>query len=220
MTNLPMDVIKIKQAVLCDPEDIRIEVAKKLIVDTPELVAMWHSLERNKHPDDPDYEWVWAFLNAATEASSLPRYQHKSKTDKNKLSKDIMDMATRLSMMLKSNGLDAHLVHRNGVNFNGFYFYEDFSYSNQAGLDAERANKLKMSDAIERIAKRAQQKIANEPMPGKAGANAAAIRFIRIIADRNQQWYGTPLNAVTATAANAIFGTTYVESDIRNLLVR
>lgn len=92
--------------------------------------------------------------------------------------------------------------------------------SNQAAIDADGVDKLKVSVLIGKISKRARRKISEEPMPGKAGMNARAVRFVRIVATRNQQLGGEPLNMATAAAANAIFGTSYRESDIRNLLNR
>ena len=55
---------------------------------------------------------------------------------------------------------------------------------------------------------------------GKArgGRNAGAVRFARQLAEMNRFFYGGPLNTVVATATNALFGTNYQPSDIRNLL--
>ena len=62
--------------------------------------------------------------------------------------------------------------------------------------------------------------LAEKPLPGKAGKNVKAIRFIRIMAKLLCQLYDTPLNNVLMAAANSIFETQYSESDIRKLLSR
>ena len=218
MAELPQDVKRAKHVLSLDPSHELTQIAEKLVADTPELMAMWQALESRRHPDDQD--WVWAFLRQAADACNLPPYHYKSAADRRDLSNEITDLACRLARALRVNGLDAHLVQNEGKLFSGFFFYEDFGDSNRASIDTGGTSKLEVSVLVERIAERAQKKIADEPIPGKAGPNAHAIRFIRIIAARNKRWYGKPLNAVTATAANAIFGTTYQESDIHNLLNR
>ena len=220
MAELPDDVVRVKRSLSRDPSNELTEIAGKLIADSPELVAMWRTLDRRKYPHDPPGIWVLQFLDMAREASSLPPFHYKSAKGRRELADTIKDLATRLTRALEVNGLDAHLIHNDGKMFNGFFLYEDFGDSNRARIDADGLNKLKVSVLIERFAERARKKIAEEPMPGKASANVRAVRFVRIIAARNRRLYGEPLNAATAAAANAIFGISYLESDIRNLLSR
>jgi hypothetical protein len=220
MANLPDDVIKAKQALSRNPSDELAEIGKKLIADSPELVGMWRAYERQKHPDDPPGVWVWQFLRLAKDASSLPTFHYKSVKERHELEKTIKDLATRLARKLEANGLDAHLIHNDGKMFNGFFVYEDFGDSNRARIDARGVNKPKLSELVRGIAERARKKITEEPMPGKAGSNVEAIRFVRMVAKSNRRLYGKPLNAPTAVATNAIFGTSYRASDIPNLLSR
>lgn len=180
---------------------------------------MWRTLEK-RSIQDGDSLWVWAFLEAATDARNLPPYHHMSAMERRKLAKVITDSASKLARMLVANELDAHLIHSDGKMFNGFYFYEEFGESNRARIDDAGTNKVKVSELIESIAKRATTKIADEPLRGKSGTRARAIRFARLIARRNLRWYREPLNAVTAAAVNALFDTSYEESDIRKLLSR
>ncbi len=220
-TKLPKGVIQLYQGFLRDPSDPYAEIAGKLINEnSPDLVTMWRSLEHRKHPDDPNYEYVWSFLSDAYQACSLPPYHYKSEKEREELAKDINKLTKDLSRLLVVNALDAHLIHSNGINFNGFYYYEDFGESNQACLDTANTNKLKMSEILTGIADRSQKIILTDIAKGKKGKNAEAIRFIRLINTRNKQWYGYPLNAVTAAATNAIFGTNYNESDVANLINR
>lgn len=220
MDELPKDVRRARKALSRGMYRKWTNIADKLVADTPELVRMWRTLEGLKDPDEPPVIWVWNFLHASFDASNLPPYHYKSKADRIELADTIEKLATRLARALEVNGLDAHLIHNNGKIFNGFFLYEDFGDSNRASIDADGVNKLKVSALIKGIAERAKQKISDEPMPGKSGANVKAIRFIRKIAAQNKRSYRKVLNAVTATAANAIFGTHYAEGDITNLLAR
>ena len=190
----------------------------KLLIDTPPLVAMWRALEKRSILDDD--LWVWAFLEAATDATNLPPYHNAPARERRKLTQAITDSANKLARMLAVNELDAHLIHSDSGWFKGFSLYEDFGDSNRARIDAAETNKLKVSVLIQGIADRAKEKICDEPLPGKTGRNARAIRFIRLIAKRNMSSYKVPLNAVTATAVNVLFETSYEESDIRKLLSR
>lgn len=244
-SNLPEAVIHALAVYLNDPDDPLAEIAIKLTdINNPELVTMWRSLERHKDPlgpiyersDDPvyehscdpnneqpdnqNYEWVIAFLQAVSDASSLPAYHLISKSDRIELSNEINDLAKQLIRILKVNQLDAQLVHLDGINFNGFYYYEDFEETNKIRIDALDINKLKMSEIIEGIAERTNRQIMDESIRGKNAYNAKAIRFVRILAARNQFWFGTVLNSVVATAVNTLFETSYKESDIRNLVAR
>lgn len=220
-TTFPEDVVLLCQSLLSDPSEPLANVAKKLIKnDSSELVKMWRTLEQRKYPTDPGDEYVWAFLKSAYDASKQPRYFEKSRQERKELEDQIAKLTEKLATLLKANDLDAHLIHSNGINFNGFYYYEDFGESNQARFDADNVNKLKMSDILKGIADRSTNKIASVPEKGKMGINAMAVRFIRSIHERNMRWCQEPLHAVTATAVNAIYDTSYVESDVCNLIKR
>ena len=148
-------------------------VANKLMADTPELSAMWRSLERKGSQEDN--LWVWAFLRSAAAANNLPPYHYVSAEGRRKLSKSIVDLASNLAGLLEDNELDAHLVYINGRIFNGYYTYEDFGESNRAQMDAAGDPKLKFSKLLAGIAKRSKEKIANEPIAGKAGRPFTAL---------------------------------------------
>ena len=220
MNELPKDVRRAKAAISRGMYSEWAGIADKLICDAPDLVAMWRELERLKCIDDPPPIWVWHFLRASFDASNLPPYHYKSKAERRDLVKNITTSADCLVRTIKANGLDVSLIHNDGKLFNGFFFYEDFGESNRASIDADKVNKLRVSELIESFATRAKAEIEEEPMPGKKGANVMAIRFVRMIGKNNQRMYGKPLNTVTATATNAIFATSYTPSDISNLLKR
>ncbi len=218
MQKLPVDVLKVKEILLRDPSNNLYAIAQKLVVDSPELVGMWQTLEKkNKYNDDL---WVRAFLQTAQDATALPPYHFKSVSDRKEISEEIEKLASRLVQALRANELDGHIFRNDGNIFNGFYLYEDFGESNRSRIDRDGIEKLNVTLIIEQIANRAMQKINNEPMQGKVGANVRAVRFARIVAARNIRLYEEPLNTVVATATNELFGTFYGAGDISNLLNR
>lgn len=216
MSDLPAHVLEVQRDLSRFPDDPRREVGAKLIVGSPDLVSMWRSLER-RSADRGDALWVWDFLEVVRYASDLPPFHYMPAKERRTLASSIGSLAEQLAQLLEDNQLDVQLVHNDGKIFNGFFFYEDFSRTNQASFDNDCANKLKCSVLIRAVAERAKRTIKEEPIHGKAGSNARALRFVRLIAARNERMFGEPLNAVVATAANALFGTCYQESDIRNL---
>lgn len=217
-SKLPERVQRVKSALARDPSDPRFEIAQKLIDETPDHISMWETLER--HEMESDDFWVWAFIEVALNASTLPLYHYMSKADRNNLSNRIESLSKELSRALKSNDLDAHIIFSDGKVFNGFYIFEDFGESNQERITDAGTKKLKISEVLEFIVERSKTAIAEEPIPGKAGKNSEAIKFIRIMVERNRRSYGTPLNQVVATAANLIFDTQYSTSDITKLITR
>jgi hypothetical protein len=218
-SNLPKDVQKVKSILAQHPDDELFEVAQKLMDETPERISMWKTLER-RNIDDGDELWVWVFLKQALMASTLPPYHYVSGSERKSLSFQIENLSEELSWTLRANGLDFHIVYNEGTMFNGFYFFEDFSESNQARFEDSGRQKLRASEFLNYLAERCCEIIEEEPLPGKSGKNVKAIRFIRIMAKKNRRFYSTPLNKVIATAANSIFETQYSASDIRKLLSR
>ena len=193
-------------------------ISGALIRDDPDLVKMWRALERLASKVDD--LWVWAFLNACHRAINVPPYHNISGEDRRELSSQITKTAAHLKRLLTRNELDAHLIHINGALFQGFFLFEDFGENNRARIDAAGDDKLSVSLMVTRVAERAAKKITNEPVRGKKGKNQRAVRFVRLMADRNKDLYGKPLLAVLATACNALHNTAYEEADVSNLLTR
>jgi len=218
-SKLPEQVQEMKDNLARDPSHPRFEIAQKLINENPDNILMWKSLERRRGINKDDF-WVWSFLGSALRASTLPPYHYMSLKDRNELSDRIDRLSRELSRTLKANGLDVHMIYTDGTTFNGFYIFEDFGETNQERIEAAGTEKLRVSEHLKFIAERSRNILAEEPLPGKAGKNVKAIRFIRIMAKTNCQLYGTPLNNVLMAAANSIFETQYSESDIRKLLSR
>jgi hypothetical protein len=217
-SKLPEQVQQVKAILASEPSHPCFEIAQKLIDENPENISMWESLGRRRVNQDD--LWVWHFLRSALRASALPRYHYMPLRDRNELSDRIDRLSKELSQALKTNDLDFHIIHTDGKIFNGFYAFEDFGVSNQERIEADGTNKLQISKLLKSVAERSKNIIAEEPLPGKAGINVKAIRFIRLMAKFNLNFYKTPLNMVLSTATNSIFGTNYTESDIRKLLSR
>lgn len=215
---LPEAVLKVKRYLEERPEEPAAEVADRLIHPSPELISMWRSLEESKAGEDD--LWVWAFLEVATRAYQLPRFHHYSAKQRQDLARKINKLTSTLASEIEQNGLDFHLIYSGGKLFPGFYVYEDYGESNQARIEATGLSKLQATDFIRQLSARCEERLLVEPVSGKAGVNAQAIRFLRMIAKRNEMMYGSPLHRVTATATNAVYGTSYEESDIAHLLNR
>jgi len=217
MMKLPDQVASLAAQLKRTPANKLAEVANLLIIeDDPDIVAMWMALEaRCLHDDDL---WVWSFLSDAEEARTLPPYHYRNKADRTELSDKIGKHAKALAKLLKNNDLDVNIISGQGQIFNGFHLYEDFGESNQVRIDDAGTDKLKFTDLMAAVAKRAETKIKTEPQKGKIGKTAGAVRFIRIMGKRNHFLCGTALNKVIATATNALFETSYSESAISELL--
>lgn len=200
----------------------KLELLEKLMRDDA-TAQMWRTLERRtyaaENPEFDDGLWVTAFLEAVASASNPPRYQTASTADRKDLANRLERFRDEIGRVLAVYDLDFHVVQLNGKMFNGLYVLEDFGDANQARIKNAEDPLVSASALIHGVIGRCLDQIEGVKHV-KQGANSLAIRFIRALAARNQTVHGEVLNAVVATAANAIYGTTYVESDIRNLLNR
>ena len=215
MSGIPSVVLDVKnkiEGVDSDySEDLK-KIAKKLTIDTLDLVNMWKAIE--KRSDTVDDLWVWGFLEAVEKAARLPRYHYKSKAERGELVSDINKLFRKLSLKLQSNDLDGHLFYNpEGIN-EGFYIYEDFEENHQAEINESAVKMIELTTLLNEINERSRRKVLEEPLAGKAGKNNRAIRFMRNMAIRNRKLYGQPLNKVIMSATNALFDTNYFESDI------
>ncbi|BAN24651.1 hypothetical protein BRPE64_ACDS28970 [Caballeronia insecticola] len=186
-------------------------------------VKMWVALERRSYAADaPEFDdglWVLAFLAGVAEALSLPRHQSASSADRKNIAERLRKISDEISRIFAAYDLDFNLVQLNGAVFDGLYVFEDFGESNQARIAAAGDSLLPASDLVRNILQRSIEQVETVAH-AKQGANADAVRFIRLMAKRNQLVYGEVLNAVIATATNALYGTAYADSDVRNLLIR
>ncbi len=202
-----------------EPSHKLYDISKKLMQEDPELISMWRSLQRNAPNLDDDW-WVWSFLESSFSASKLPEFHYMSLKDREDLVEQIRRDTARLVRNLKNQDLDVNLIYNEGKAFNGFFFYEDFDYSNQMYIDDSGTHKQSFVDLLVELSERSTKIIEEDPEPGKASKNVRAIKFVRSLAARNNRLYKTPLNSVLATAVNTLYQTSYNESDIRKLLSR
>jgi hypothetical protein len=215
---MPRDVVMLAQAFERDKSHELAEIAQKLMRNTPDQVVMWRTLE--KYRVGKDDLWVWQFLQAAADASTLPAFHLLPQKDRRQLSDKIASLANRLASTLKGQGLDAHLLCVRNVDLRGYYVLEDFSKLSQRDFLATDTPRIRFADLLNKIARWSQERIDHEPLPGNISRNARAVRFIRLSGARHRRLYGKPLEAVIATAANALFETTYISDDVRKLLSR
>ena len=178
---------------------------------------MWAAIEKRSYQHDP---WVAIFLEMVKSAANLPPYHHLTAARRRALAREIERTSRQLARQLKENYLDVHLIYSPGKIFHGFFIYENFGESNRARIDEAGTEKVAVSKIVSVTGQRAKELITTEPIRGKAGENARAIRFVRILADQVKGYYRQPLLHVVMTATNSIFCTSYNEGDIQNLLTR
>lgn len=91
---------------------------------------------------------------------------------------------------------------------------------NAYDFSAKNIGNISFVDSLEFMAQQVIQELERTTLTGKAGKNVHTIRFIRILALHNKMMCGETLNSVLKTAALAIYGIEYSDSDISNLLNR
>ena len=217
MSPLPKDVVQFRQIVLQSPEHPYQPIVRKLIVNNPELVSMWRTVERRSRKTDP---WVGIFISQVHDAARPPAYVLKNRTERRELCERIGKLTAELARALSANDLDAQLIFSDSSNFPGFRFYEDFGESNRARIDDLELEKLSFVRLLSAIAERSERLVEEAEKPGKSGKNSRAVRFARTLTIDNSIRLKGPLYAVTAAATNALFGTTYSKSDVRKLIKR
>lgn len=221
--DFPKAVLLERQRLVCTGDTHKVNLLDSLMRDEA-AVLMWKTLERRSsalaNAESDDGLWVAAFLAAVTAASSPPRYQTASTADRKDLANRLRSLRNEMEKLLDVYELDFHIVQLNGKTFNGLYVFEDFGDANRARIRGAGDQLMPASELMANMIGRCIDQV-EQVKPAKQGSNALAIRFIRDLAERNKRAYeGEVLNAVIATAANAIYGTDYVESDVRNLLNR
>lgn len=218
---LPKHVLEVKEYFKNNKTDSPSEtrkIANKLIIDSSDLVTMWRSIEKYSKCTEDNF-WVWAFLEAVVWYRQLPKFLKKTRSQQRKLAKEIEYGANSLAILIDENELTEHLIHSESMTFPGFRFYEDFGESNQARIDNLNLQKISTPQLLREIGRRVKEKIEVQSFKGKRTKNFEAIRFARLLAQRNEKTYiyDQPLNAVVATVTNTLYGTNYLVHDIANL---
>lgn len=207
-----------------DPNNEKAAIARKLI--TNETIRMWQRIFRESRKKYEPYDnlWVIAFIGQAHAAASMRPYHYQSKRERQELIAKIAKHINQLSRTLSNNGLDLHIIHSTGKIFNGFMFYEGFGESNRAKINASGIQKLPITTFLNEVESKTREIIGSAELKSytvpKAGKGSPAVWFIREMAIYTRRTFETPLNAVLADAANALYGTHYSESDIAQLLGR
>lgn len=184
--------------------------------------AMWESLFRaeQENNDNLDNEWVVNFLDKVAAARNLPPYFYISGAQRNALMNKIRKHTEALEKIYTNQLFNQNLISNDGQFFHGFYNYEISEDANGEKIETKSRPKVSVVDALQFFAERAEDAINESAHRGKTGKNVEAVRFIRILGERNNERYGRPLNSVLQTAALAVYDVEYLESDISNLLNR
>jgi hypothetical protein len=217
---MPEEVLRFRENLQQDKSHDLYAVGMKLTANTATdeaLRKMWWSIKVRSQEDDP---WVSSFVQSCRKATDLPRYYYHGATERDALCRRLKRLASELTRLLREHELDAQVVHSNGENFGGFFFYEDFSDLNQSIIDDQNTRRLRVTDLIGQIANRSVQELEKVRPAKRVSKNVKAVRFVRIIVQLNRHHYGSPLLEVTATAANTLFGTSYDQARISNLIDR
>lgn len=226
MKTCPEDVVIVGDLLRANDSHELYDIAKRLIpticsnncTSDVEVVKMWESLERRKQGSDQ--LWVWGFLEIINNLLNLEDHHFLGRVERDELSERIASKAKSLIRDLERHNLDCSVIYSDDPIFQGWYFSEDFGEKNQKKIIEAGTKKIKASEVINAICERSTLALKSSSLKGKVGKNSKAIKFIRLLADRNILLYGTPLNSVIATVTNVFFETNYYESDIRKLLSR
>lgn len=74
--------------------------------------------------------------------------------------------------------------------------------------------------ALKLTADQTIKELKETKLKGKAGGNARAVLFVRLLANHNLEMFGDDLRSVIKTAVFAIYGVDYEDADIYNNLYR
>lgn len=165
LSKLPEQVQEVKNIISEKPSHDLFKFVQKLMIETPDQISMWKSLERQMA--DISELWVWEFLWFVRDASTLPPYHYMSVKDRNELSNQIESLTKELSKKLKNNGLDGHIVLFN----EGFILLEDLDDGKQQHyMDDDNIEKLPLSTLLNEIGARCQNVLVQRKME-KSGFN-------------------------------------------------
>ena len=216
MSYLPLPVTFVARDLSGELESLR-----PLLNDTHDLGVMWRSVEKHheSYPGDLPRQWVYDFLWRAHGSMQEPGYLRLNAADRKSTAAKIEKLTAELTKILEQNGLDFRLVDNRGHNFNGHYILDDFSEKLRLGMEEENADHIiSATRVLSAISQRSREKLLDDSIRGKSGANAEAIRFARrLVESLSFGGLRDPLNQVVATATNTLYGTEYTAGHIVNL---
>lgn len=218
---LPKQVIDVKKE-METMHDERLPILKKLTVSEhddykEECEAIWTLLyQEHQSFSDVDTDlWVYSFLDAVQEFSQLPERFYASSTDREETIERIRNYTEKLKKLYVSIGLDSELISNDGQFFHGFQTHEDdFNSFDRCTPTTEKndISKVSITETLDFFADYAEEELNESSYRGKKAKNIQAIRFIRLLAERNKKTYGKTLEDVVENTALLIYGVQYSEN--------
>ncbi len=225
----PQHVLEVKRDLMAS-KDSRLSMMKKLMEQKDKdnynevgiYEKMWCALlkEEAKYGGDVDNNWVYSFIDSVIEADTLPEHAYISAIDRKDLLDNIKKYTSSLTQIYKTYGFDDPIITNDGQFFHGFTSHKVLDNNMGRFTEIEKA-KVSVNDTLEYFAERAIEEINEYSHKGKKSEDIKAIRFIRLLAERNSARYnGATLNLVLKTAIFSVHGAEYQDSDISNILNR
>jgi hypothetical protein len=186
------------------------------------LKKMWVSLEKaekRKYRAQrlKDNAWVHYFVIYTNYYSNLPDYYCQNKAQRKKLFENISRRAKNLQSILQSYGFDHHLAYSHQREIFGFYKWPH--PNKRLKVRENEVEAPKISELLDRLIHGIRRELDETPTQRDDDENKARL-FVCGMGEYLINAYGTPLNAVIATATHAIHNVEYSESQIRKILAR
>lgn len=161
---------------------------EKLVVPgSKDCAQMWNALRRRSETYDD--LWIIAFVEVVKHAATIPDYHYLTPGKQQDLVKKIKKSAEHFVGLLKGNELDCHLIWIDEKMFPGLYIAEDHNDPEEARRAAKY--EVLVSSLIRRLAERAEKEITSTSVK-QEGKNVRAVKFARLLIERNVERYGTP----------------------------
>lgn len=217
---MPEQVILAAEQMQANGDSPSLSIARRLILADINLVKMWRTLA-DQHRDDTEGHWVETFLWSCSCASNVPAYFLLSNKERSRIAEKLEKLSQELIDSFGTLGLDPHFVHECQSSQKDYLILEDYGALRRARVENEgyTGSTLPISSAI-RLASESAIKTIEAAPEGKRGENFRAIYFVRTLAAHHERRYGQHLLSAVASAANALFGTLYDESNVHKLIRR
>lgn len=218
--SFPEQVIDVKEEMQRTGDD-RLEILKKLTEseqndNKEECEKLWMILyqEHRSFSDVDTSLWVYSFLDAVKEFTQLPERFYMSSTDRKENIKKIKSYTGKLKKLYLSVGLDSELILNNGQFFHGFQAQEGcFNSFDKCDHSNEKreVSKVSITETLDFFSEYAEEELSEASYLGKKADNIKAIRFARLLAERNMERYGKQLEEVIENAIILIYNVRYSE---------
>lgn len=203
---LPDQVLEVKEEMV-QTNDERLSILRMLTEsenddNKEECKKVWELLfkEHESFANVGTNLWVYSFLDAVIELKELPERFYMSGTDRKQAIKKIKNYTKKLKGLYVSLGLDDNLISNDGQFFHGF-----------RSIDNNGDSKVSVSEVLDFFADYGQEELKEASYRGKKSDKIKAIRFARLLAERNMHRYGKQLEEVIENTILLIYGVRYSE---------